>query len=169
MESHLAQLRIMARRRIQEEEFYKELIVERKNKLAIYLFITIIIISVSSCLDVRDTFRSKKLVSNRGEIIYINTLNWGVTDDYQYTVVSKDSNRLRERKDTIGGIGGLNPFIYKFNGDTLIIFCQEGKKMVIKENLKTIKLNYIFLENKDYIQLLSKSRLGVQGYYGVPE
>jgi len=107
---------------------------ERKHTSSRYLLITLIVITLNSCVDVHDTFRSKRLVSSKGEKIYINTLNWGVTDDYQYTVISKDSNKLRERKDTIGGIKGLTPFVYKFSADTLTIFCPEGKQMVIKED-----------------------------------
>lgn len=109
------------------------------------------------------------LVSGKGEKIYINTLNWGVTDDYQYTVVTKNSTLLKDRKDTISGIKGLDPFIYKFSGDSLTIFFQKGNRVAVKEEFKTIQLNYIPLGNKDYIKLLSDTRVIKNGCHLVSE
>jgi hypothetical protein len=141
---------------------------ELRSKLSKCLSIILAVFLLNSCVEIHNTFQSKELVSSKGEKIYINTLNWGMTDDYQYTVVSKDSNRLKERKDTIGGIGGLTPFIYKFSSDTLTIF-QNGKKIDIKKEFNTIKLNYIFLENKEYMELLNKAGMRESGYHLVPD
>lgn len=142
---------------------------EVRSKSRKYLSIILMILLLNSCVETHDTFRSKKLVSSKGEEIYINTLNWGMTDDNQYTVVSEDRNRLKERKDTIGGISGLTPFIYKFSNDTLTIFFQSGKEMDIKKEFNTIELNYISLENRDYMELLNTAGMGEGGYHLVPD
>lgn len=142
---------------------------ELRSKICKNLIFILIAFLLNSCVETHDTFRSKKLVSSKGEEIYINTLNWGMTDDNQYTVVSKDSDRLKERKDTIGGISGLTPFIYKFSNDTLTIFLQNGNKMDIKQEFETIELNYISVENRDYMELLRRAGMGEGGYYLAPD
>lgn len=134
-----------------------------------YLMTISIILLLNSCVETHDTFSCKELVSSKGEKIYINTLNWGMTDDKQYTIVSGDKNRLEERKDTINGVRGLNPFIYKFSNDTLTVFFQKGKKIDFKQEFNTIELNYISLENKNYIELLSSAKMGKGGYHLAPE
>jgi len=48
------------------------------------------VMSCSPGLD--DTFNSEVLISNKGEKIYINTLNWGLTDDHQLSAISSDVN-----------------------------------------------------------------------------
>lgn len=141
---------------------------ELKSKLSIFLTITLLLL-LSGCVETHDTFRSKELVSSKGEKIYINTLNWGMTDDNQYSIISKNSNRLKKRNDTIGVTSGLTPFIYKFSGDTLTIFFQHGRKIDIKEKFNTIELNYISLENRDYMELINKAGIGEGGYHLVPD
>lgn len=133
------------------------------------LVFAILVLSLNSCVDTHNTFRSKELVSSKGEKIYINTLNWGVTDDNQYTVVSVDRNRLKERKDTIDGVYGLIPFIYKFNNDTLAVFFQKEKKIDFRQGFNTVEVKYFPLENRDYIELLSSGKKGEGGYHLVPE
>lgn len=139
------------------------------HKVSRCLVIMMIVLLLNSCVDTNDTFRSKELVSSKGEKIYINTLSWGVTDDNQYTVVSGDENRLKEKKDTIGGVSGLTPFIYKFSNDTLAVFFQKGKKIDFNEGFNTIELKYISLENRDYMEMLSSAKMGEGGYHLVPE
>jgi hypothetical protein len=124
---------------------------------------------LNSCIEIHDTFQSKKLVSSKGEKFYINTLNWGMTDDNQYTVISKDFNRLKERGDTIGGISGLTPFVYKFSNDTLTLVFPKGTKIKINKEFDTIELNYLSVENGGYMELLSKAIQGEGGYHLVPE
>lgn len=138
---------------------------ELGNRLNKFLVIISSLTLLSSCVEMHDTFQTKRLVSSKGEKIYINTLNWGMTDDYQYTIISKDSNRLKERKDTIGGISGLTPFIYRLKDDTLTVFLQDGNKMDIKEEFETIELNYVFLNNKDYIKLMSEAGIRNSEYH----
>ncbi|MBD1422577.1 hypothetical protein [Sphingobacterium chuzhouense] len=96
------------------------------NYLYTFCFIISILIYSSSCVDPKDTFISRELISSKDEKLYINTLNWGMTGDKQYTVITKDPTRLRERKDIIGGVDGLSPFVYKFANDTLTIYYNRG-------------------------------------------
>ncbi|WP_417357442.1 hypothetical protein [Flavobacterium sp.] len=142
---------------------------KRFNKSVRYLIMLLSAVVLNSCIDVHDTFKSKMLVSGKGEKIYINTLNWGMTNDYKYTVVTKNSTLLKDRKDTISGIKGLDPFIYKFSGDTLTIFFQKGNRVDVKEEFKTIQLNYIPLDNKNYMKLLSDTRVNKNGCHLVSE
>src|SRR5690606_41801913 len=104
----------------------------------------------NNCNGVKDTFRSKILVSSKGEKLYINTLSWGVTDDNQYTIITKDAGRLKNRTDTVSAINGLSPFVYRFRGDTLSVFYLEWKEIDIKERFKSIKIDYNPLENREY-------------------
>ncbi|WP_156305401.1 hypothetical protein [Sphingobacterium endophyticum] len=119
-------------------------------------------------MDIQDSFRSTELVSSRGERFYINTLNWGVTGGYQYTVVSKDRNRLKERGDTIAGIKGLSPFVYRFSQDTLYLYYQEEKAIDIGGELHSVEINYFPLDNTSYMDVLNKASKGVEGYRLVP-
>lgn len=129
----------------------------------------LVMLLLNSCIETSDTFNSIKLTSSKGEKIYINTLNWGVNDDYQYTVVSKDSNKLKERKDTIEGIRGLDPFIYKFSNDTLTIVCRTEKTPKIVDEFNSIHIKNITVENKRYIEILTMANTGKEGYHQVPE
>lgn len=120
------------------------------------------------CMDVQDTFRSTELVSSHGEKVYINTLNWGMTDDNQYTIVSKNRDRLKNRKDTVGGVKGLTPFVYRFTHDTLQLFYLKEKTIDIDGDLQSVQLLYVPLENKEYMNVLNKAGKGEEGYRSVP-
>ncbi len=122
----------------------------------------------NNCNGVKDTFRSKILVSSKGEKLYINTLNWGVTDDNQYTIITKDAGRLKNRTDTVSAIIGLSPFVYRFRGDTLSVFYLEWKEIDIKERFKSIKIEYNPLENREYMSIINKAGKGEEGYQLVP-
>lgn len=136
------------------------------NRLGALCFLSSLLLA--SCIDVQDTFRSTELISAQGEKIYINTLNWGMTDDNQYTIISKDQNRLKNRKDTVGGIKGLVPFVYKFSHDTLYLFFPKGKMVDIEEKFHSVQLHYIPLENREYMNVLNKAGKGEEGYWLVP-
>ncbi|MGY5255562.1 hypothetical protein, partial [Sphingobacterium spiritivorum] len=114
------------------------------------------------------TFRSKELVSSKGEKLYINTLNWGINDDNQYTIITKDADRLKDRTDTVDAINGLLPFVYRFSGDTLSVFYLKWRDISIKEKFKSIKINYNPLENRDYMNLINKAGKGQERYQLVP-
>ncbi|MGJ1385970.1 hypothetical protein ACR782_07195 [Sphingobacterium spiritivorum] len=126
------------------------------------------IILIVGCDKYGDTFRSKELVSSKGEKLYINTLNWGINDDNQYTIITKDADRLKDRTDTVDAINGLLPFVYRFSGDTLSVFYLKWRDISIKEKFKSIKINYNPLENRDYMNLINKAGKGQEGYQLVP-
>ena len=122
----------------------------------------------NNCNGVKDTFRSKMLVSSKGEKLYINTLNLGATDDNQYTIITKDAGRLKNRTDTVSAINGFSPFVYRFRGDTLSVFYLEWKEIDIKERFKSIKIDYNPLENREYMSIINKAGKGEEGYQLVP-
>ena len=137
------------------------------NKLLL-LTIALFIFLFQSCVDMKDTFNSKELVSSMGEKIYINSLNYGMTDDNQYTIISKDSNKLKERADTANSIKGIIPFIYRFEKDILYLFYLKEKDIVVRDCFESIKISYNPLENRDYINLINKTGKGEGGYQLVP-
>ncbi|MGJ1317991.1 hypothetical protein ACR776_05430 [Sphingobacterium spiritivorum] len=126
------------------------------------------IILIVGCDKYGDKFRSKELVSSKGEKLYINTLNWGINDDNQYTIITKDADRLKDRTDTVDAINGLLPFVYRFSGDTLSVFYLKWRDISIKEKFKSIKINYNPLENRDYMNLINKAGKGQERYQLVP-
>lgn len=120
------------------------------------------------CNVVEDTLNTKELVSSTGEKVYINTLNWGVTDDNQYTVIAKDKNRLKTRSDTLNTMKGLSLFVYRFHRDTLSFFYLKWKEVKVSDSLQSIKLAYYPLDNKEYMRLLNKAGKKEDGYSLVP-
>jgi hypothetical protein len=97
------------------------------------------------------------LVSSTGEKIYVNSINWGVTDDYQLSVISRDSLRLKERNDSVGSVQGLNPFIYQFNSDTLTLFFYKTINYKLKDRLKSFTVIYKVVDESEYLELTMKS------------
>lgn len=74
-------------------------------KLQHLLFIMfLLLLQACSTPLLQDSFRSKRLISSKGEKIFVNSINWGVTGDYQLSLISKDSLRLNNRNDTIGSV-----------------------------------------------------------------
>lgn len=114
-----------------------------------------------------DGFNSNKLISSKGEKIYVNSINWGVTGDYQLSVISKDSLRLKDRNDTIGTAQGINPFIYEFKNDTLTLYFFNKITYNLKDKLNTITIIYKVVNDSVYNILNEKSYENI-GYYSVP-
>lgn len=110
-----------------------------------------------------DSFNSKQLVSSKGEKIYINSINWGVTGDYQCSVISKDSLRLKNRNDTVGSIPGLDPFMYQFKNDSLILYFYDRVKYRVPNDLNTITVIYKVVSDSEYLKLKEKT-----GCFSVP-
>lgn len=123
---------------------------------------------IIGCEGVEDTYRRKELISSKGEKLYINTLNWGVTDDYQFTIVTKDMNKLKSRSDTLDAIKGLEPFIYKFSGDTLFLYASKEIKIAVQDSFQTIKIICDQVDHSNYMNLTYKAGQGVEGYQLVP-
>jgi hypothetical protein len=114
------------------------------------------------------TFNSKELVSSKGEKIYVNSLNWGVTDDHQLTCISSSKDKLKKINDTINICKGLQPFIYSFRNDTLKLFFKNKIFYRTKEYFKTIKIEYVTLNIIEYQEIMKKSFKN-DGYYSVPK
>ncbi|MNY63762.1 hypothetical protein D3C86_2007690 [compost metagenome] len=63
---------------------------------------------------------------------------------------------------------GLSPFVSRFHRDTLTIFYLKWKEVKVSESLRSIKLVYYPLENKEYMRLLHKAGKEEDGYSLVP-
>ncbi len=129
------------------------------------IFIFLALFSCSSTK--KDTFNSIELTSSKGENIYINSLNWGVTDDNQITIISTNRERVKERTDTIDVVKGLEPFFYSFKNDSLKLFFNNEVSYALKENFKTIKVNYIVLSAEKYNKIRPKA-YNNDGYFSIP-
>lgn len=131
--------------------------------------ITILLLATfSSCTPTfEDTFNSKELVSSKNEKIYINSLNWGVNDDYQMTIVSSNKNKIKNRLDTVGVIKGFEPFIYSFKNDTLTLIFDGAVSYSINEKFKTIGVKYIILNKQDFKKIRNLAYEN-DDYYAIP-
>jgi hypothetical protein len=126
-------------------------------KLQHLLFIMfLLLLQACSTPLLQDSFRSKRLISSKGEKIFVNSINWGVTGDYQLSLISKDSLRLNNRNDTIGSVSGLNPFIYQFKNDTLTLYFYKHISYRLTDDLNTIKVVYKVVSASEYTNLIEK-------------
>ncbi|WP_129716152.1 hypothetical protein [Pedobacter sp. SYP-B3415] len=133
------------------------------------LVIIMLAIFAAGCLPSRkDTFNTVELTSSKGEKIYINSLNWGVTDDYQMTAISKDKKKARHRSDSINVIKGLDPFFYRFRNDTLNLYFDDQINYRIKEKFKTAHIRYIALSRQAYTVVQHKAYQNLDGYCAIP-
>lgn len=128
------------------------------NKILLKLrnaFILLMLLSCSSA--VKDTFNSVELISSKGEKIYVNSLNWGVTDDNQITAISGNKEKVKDRADTLYVTKGLEPFIYNFKTDTLKLFFNKEINYKCNEIFRTISVSYIVLGTKEYNDIRQKA------------
>lgn len=137
---------------------------EQKNKVLIYLFLLLFI----GCIDINTDgdFRSRVFTSTKGENLYINTLNWGLTYDSQFTILTKNPNELKKREDSLFAIKGLEPFVYYFENDTLEIISLE--KINIQETFQTIKIQFRVVGNIEYSRINDSIRQGRSKYQFLP-
>ena len=113
----------------------------------------------NSCLPTfKDTVICKEIVSSKGEKVYVKSINWGVTGDYQATIITSKIERMKTRTDTIGAVHILEPFLYRFKNDTLSLVFSEEKTYEIKEKFKTINVKYIIVESSEFWRM--KNELG---------
>jgi hypothetical protein len=124
----------------------------------------------SSCFEEQEEndFNSIELSSSQKERLYINSVNWGVTADKQLTIVSKDKNKLKHGLDTGGCIYGLNPFIFKFSGDTLYLFHLGKKKIPIADKFNSIYVSDNSINNSKFSEL-SEMAMQNEKFHLVPE
>lgn len=113
------------------------------------------------------SFNSNVLISSKGEKIFVNSINWGVTGDYQLSVISKDSLRLKDRNDTIGTVQGIKPFIYEFKNDTLTLYFFNRVSYELQDKLNTIEIVYKVVSDSEYSKLSQKSDEKIR-YFSVP-
>jgi hypothetical protein len=112
----------------------------------------------SSCFNALvDSSRCKEIVSSKGEKVYIKSINWGITDDKQATIITSNIKKLNTRTDTIGTVQILDPFLYRFKNDTLTLIFSEEKTYEIKEKFKTIKIKYIVVEFSEFWRMKNES------------
>jgi hypothetical protein len=135
---------------------------------AILISIAIFILALESCESVlKDTFTSKKVVSSKGESLFINSINWGVTDDRQLSSISKNEKKLRERADSAATVKGLDPFIYSFSNDSLNLFFNDEVSYVTPDSFQSITITYHALSKKQWNSLYLMA-IENNGYHTVP-
>ena len=123
------------------------------------LLAILITVLFSSCFNTFvDSVRCKEIVSSKGEKVYIKSINWGVTDDKQATIITSDIEKMKTRTDTTGAAHILDPFLYRFKNDTLSLVFSEEKTYEIKEKFKTINVKYIIVEFSEFWRM--KNELG---------
>ena len=123
------------------------------------LLAILITVLFSSCFNTFvDSIKCKEIVSSKGEKVYIKSINWGVTDDKQATIITSDIEKMKTRTDTTGAAHILDPFLYRFKNDTLTLVFSEEKTYEIKEKFKTIKVKYIIVEFSEFWRM--KNELG---------
>ena len=134
-----------------------------------YFWLIILIFLYNCSPVVEDFFESTELVSSKNEKIYINTVLWGVTSDYQATIISTDKNKLKNnRNDTIGTTRRFSPFIFNFKNDTLNLYFKEEITYKINEQFNTIHVNYIALDDSAYNVIYNNAYVN-KGYFLVPK
>jgi len=135
-------------------------------KFALTIFVSAAVVSCSTAIN--DTFNSEELVSSKGEKIYVNTLNWGITGDYQISAISANKDKIRDPLDTLGTVKGLEPFFYSFKNDTLSLYFNHTIRYRLQDNFKTIHVNYIVLDSEMYQEARTKAYNNQENYYSVP-
>lgn len=133
-----------------------------------WIFVLILVFIMAKCNTSPTHFESVELTSKRGEKLYVNTLNWGVTDDHQLTIITKNKEKLRYALDTVDAIKGLEPFVYSFKQDTLHLYFDNYVSYTIKDHLKSIHVKYSVLDDLKYISLKELASNN-NGYYSVPK
>lgn len=106
--------------------------------------------------NVEGTSNHEELVSSNGGKIYINSLNWGVTGDSQITSITDRSESIKST-DTIESIKGLEPFIYKFENDTLNLYFKDSVTYKVNKEFNYIRISYHKLNAKKYNEIYEKA------------
>ncbi|GEP52738.1 hypothetical protein FNO01nite_34100 [Flavobacterium noncentrifugens] len=133
-----------------------------KNQLIRYRMFKLSIVIASLALlgscnsNAEGTLNHEELISLNGERIYINSLNWGVTDDSQITLITDRSENIKST-DTIESIKGLEPFIYKFEKDTLNLYFKDSVTYKVNKEFNYIRIAYHKLNAKKYNEIYKKA------------
>ncbi|WP_316764908.1 hypothetical protein [Pedobacter aquatilis] len=89
-------------------------------------------------IDDQATYRTTEVKSNTvEEILFIKTMNWGLTGDSQTTIISTtdkvDFNK--KESDEYFIFNGLQPFFYRQSNDSLLLYSQTV--VHVPKNMKT--------------------------------
>lgn len=120
-----------------------------------------------SCNSVNKGFNSIELTSSKGEHIYINSINYGVTGDHQLSIITKNKNKLKYKIDTVGTVSGLDPFYYSFRNDSLILFFNDTITYQAIEKFNTIDVAYKQVDNIEFMRISFESKNRTT-YFSVP-
>ena len=117
---------------------------------------------VCSCTSFEDDINYSEIISSKGEEIYILSVNWGVTGDYQLSAVTKNKHLFDYARDTMMSVNGINPFEFRFRNDTLTLFFRNSITYKVKEDFETIIVQYKIM-NQDYYEMKDTS------FHSVPD
>jgi len=113
-------------------------------------------------------YYNKELTSSRGEKIYVKTIIWGMTGDYQKTIITKKEGKPEESDfSNLKDDTGLTSFMYSFTNDTLNLYFNQTITYKVEETFNTIFVKYHILSNPEYNNLIPFA-LREQGYYIIP-
>ncbi|MEI3790556.1 MULTISPECIES: hypothetical protein [unclassified Chryseobacterium] len=137
-----------------------------KSYIYIVSLLSLILVSCNNELG-NQQLNQSEIISSKGERIYISTINLGMTGDKQFTVITNKKIMDVKDFDKTNSLEGLDPFIYSFSNDTLSLYFRSSVKYKVPFNTESIKIDYIVLNNADYVQLYKKS-FDNKLYHSVP-
>jgi hypothetical protein len=138
-----------------------------KMKLRILLELLFICFFLSHC--------QKKISQGKTEVfevassdmkskIYIKRKVWGVTSDYQVTVISNSPDEIGQLDSTIDFVyKGLEPFIYRIQSDTLVIYTMLPTSEPRDFDSSKIRVIQKKVSNQEYMKLIYKINKGEIG------
>lgn len=94
---------------------------------AISLLTVFICFTVSYCQNKEPKTEVFTISSQGGESkLYLKRKVWGVTSDYQITTISNSSSSIEDLNPNVDYVyKGLEPFVYRFKSDTLVIYTMQ--------------------------------------------
>ena len=128
--------------------------------IILFFIISVLIFLISSSYEDHNVYQLYSFKSHDGsEQIYIKSKNWGLTLDHQLTSISMNSNKKEIGIDSLSEyiFKGLDPFLYKFENDTLFIY--NTNKIRVPPDLKLSKISIfqIIIKNTQYTELFKKA------------
>ena len=120
-----------------------------------------------SCSTGYGDHRCAKLVSSKGDALYVKTYNWGITGDGQLSTLAGDAAPIGfADRGNAGVVNGLEPFLYRFEQDTLTLYSRSHLPPFSLPG-SSITVRYQVVDNPDHMNL---RRLADHSpYYRVPE
>jgi hypothetical protein len=132
-----------------------------------YVFALLGLFSIASCSGESDDSQVSKLITSKGEALFVKSFNWGITGDKQISTISDNADPLDfGEKNEPYVVKGLDPFIYRFEHDTLVIY----SRTVINPfsvHCPSIFIQYKLVDNPEYMGLYQL--MGNSAYHVVPE